>query len=286
MNMIEILKLVIRTSVLVFVVGSMFALGMSLTIKQIVDPLRNPKRVILALLANFLLVPVVTYGILQTIPVDEGVRIALVLLAVAAGAPFLPKLGQVSKGDIAFSVGLMLLLMVGTIVYMPLVLPFMLEEVNVDAVKIAQSLVTMMLIPLAIGLGLRAWAAGFSGKVTPWIVKLSNLALVVLVVLLVVLNIKEILSMMVTGDGLAILVFIVASLVCGFALGGKKAPIRNVMGLGTGQRNISAALIVAGQNFKDPQVLVTLVVTAIVGLLVFMPLAAWLGRHSPRGNIS
>lgn len=286
MNLMEILKLVIRLSVFVFVVGSMFVMGMSLTIKQIVDPLRNPKRVILALMANFVLVPLMTYGILSMIPVEEGVRIALVLLAVAAGAPFLPKLGQVSRGDIAFSVGLMLLLMLGTIVYMPLVLPFMLKEVKVDAAKIAQSLVIMMLIPLAIGLGFRGLAAAFSDRIKPWIAKISNLALITLVVLLVVLNIKEILSMMITVDGVAILVFIVMSLVCGFVLGGKSAPIRKVIGLGTGQRNISAALIVAEQNFKDPQILITLVVTAIIGLLIFMPLAAWLGKHSPRRNIS
>ena len=52
------------------------------------------------------------------------------------------------------------------------------------------------------------------------------------------------------------------------------------MALGTAQRNIAAALMVGGQNFNDPQVLVMVVVVAVVGLLILMPLARILGTRS------
>ena len=42
--------------------------------------------------------------------------------------------------------------------------------------------------------------------------------------------------------------------------------------MGTAQRNIAAALVVGGQNFEEPRVVVMVVVVAIVGLLVLMPL--------------
>ena len=48
-------------------------------------------------------------------PLSEGLSIGLFLFGTAAGAPFLPKLAQVAKGDTAFAVGLMVLLMVVTI---------------------------------------------------------------------------------------------------------------------------------------------------------------------------
>jgi hypothetical protein len=48
----------------------------------------------------------------------------------------------------------------------------------------------------------------------------------------------------------------------------------------TAQRNIAAALVVGGQNFKDPKVVVMVVVVAIVGLLLLMPLARYLGKLS------
>ena len=110
--MIDILTQVGKISVFVFVIGSMLALGLSLTVAQIIAPLKDIKMVVLALVANFVLVPLALYGVLALIPVEEGVRIGLILLAAAGGAPFLPKLVQVSKSDVAFSVGLMLLLMV------------------------------------------------------------------------------------------------------------------------------------------------------------------------------
>ena len=46
-----------------------------------------------------------------------------------------------------------------------------------------------------------------------------------------------------------------------------------VMALGTGQRNIAAALVVASQSFSDPKVVVMVIVVAIVGLIILMPLS-------------
>ena len=275
----EILTLVAKVSILVFVIGSMLGLGLGLTMPQIVEPLRDLRRVALALLANFVLVPFLTWLILKGMPLDTGTKLGLVLLATAAGAPFLPKLAEIARGDVAFSVGLMLLLMVASIVYLPLVLPLMLEGVDVDAAGIARTLALMMLLPLVVGLTVRAHAENLANTVRPFLTRLSNLALVLLTVLLVLLNLRNILSM-IGLDGLAIVAFLLASIGAGLVLGGRSAPVRNVMGLGTGQRNISAALVVAGQNFDDPKVLVTLIVTAVVGLLILMPLATWLGRNN------
>jgi len=55
-------------------------------------------------------------------------------------APALAKLVQTAKGNVAMSVGVMVLLMVVTIVYMPIVLPLVLPNVEVDAWAIAQPL--------------------------------------------------------------------------------------------------------------------------------------------------
>ena len=52
------------------------------------------------------------------------------------------------------------------------------------------------------------------------------------------------------------------------------------MGLGTAQRNISAALVVGVQNFTDPNVITTLLVGAILLLLLLMPAARQLGSHA------
>lgn len=281
MDLLTLLPLIAKISILVFVVGSMFALGLNLTVSEILDPLKNKKLVALALLVNFVLVPLLAYAVLFILPVGEGVRIGLILLATAAGAPFLPKLAEVAKGDIAFSVGLMLLLMVGSVIYLPLVLPLALEGVDVDALQIAKSLVITMLLPLFVGLFLRAKSEALSLGCQPYVVKLSNLALILLTVLLVSLNFSNILSMIGWG-GFAIVLFLAVSLGAGLLLGGRQNKVRNVMGLGAAQRNVSAALVV-GQSLDDPQVLVVLVVAAIMGLLMLMPIAKLLGKRQKAG---
>ena len=75
----------------------------------IIAPLKNARLVGLALLANFVLVPALAYLIALIIPLDQSLKIGLIVLSTAAGAPFLPKLVQGAKGNIAFGVGLMVL---------------------------------------------------------------------------------------------------------------------------------------------------------------------------------
>ncbi|MCX6676001.1 MAG: bile acid:sodium symporter, partial [Methanothrix sp.] len=138
--------------VLVFIVTSMLGMGFGLTVPQIMAPLKNTRLVILSLAANFVVVPILVLLIVWVLPLSEGLQIGLILVGLAAGAPFLPKLVQGAKGNVAFGVGLMVLLMVVTIIYMPLVLPLLLPGVSVNPWDIAKSLIVLMLIPLAIGL--------------------------------------------------------------------------------------------------------------------------------------
>jgi BASS family bile acid:Na+ symporter len=83
-----------------------------------------------------------------------------------------------------------------------------------------------------------------------------------------------------TGGILALVLFIAAALGTGLALGGRDPRDRSVMGLGTAQRNISAAIVVAAQNFTDPNVIVMLLVGAILLLLVLMATARQLAGRS------
>jgi predicted Na+-dependent transporter len=59
--MTEALSLLFNLSVLIFVLASMFGMGLSLTIKQILAPLRNTSLVLKALAANFILVPLLAF---------------------------------------------------------------------------------------------------------------------------------------------------------------------------------------------------------------------------------
>ena len=279
--MSEILTVIAQVSVLTFIISSMLAMGLSLTMKQIVEPLRNTRVVILALVANFILVPALAYLITLLIPLDDDLATGLIIVATAAGAPFLPKLVQVAKGNEAFSVGLMTLLMVVTVIYLPIVLPLLLPGASVNPWDIAKSLIVTMLLPLAIGLFIKARYDETAAHLQPHMSQISSVAIALMLVSVLVLEFSTIIGTIGTGGILAALVFLVGALIIGLLLGGKDPGMRSVMGLGTGQRNLSAALLVAGQNFSGkPNVLVMVMLVAILGLILLMVVSGEMGKRS------
>ena len=271
--LMELLSKAATVAMLSFVVSSMLAMGAGLTIPQIAEPLRNARLVVLALLANFVVMPLGALALAKVLWLDEPFGIGLLLLGCAAGAPFLPKLAELAKGNLAFAVGAMVLLMVVTVGYLPIVLPLLLPGVTVNAWEIARSLLLLMLLPLAIGLALKARYGELAARVKPVLDWISNVSLILLVCLITAANIDKVLQVFGTRAILAGLLFIVLGLGTGWLLGGSSADTKRVMALGTGQRNIAAALVVASQSFSDAKVVVMVIVVAIVGLIVLMPLS-------------
>ena len=277
-SMNDILTILIRISIPVFVISSMIGLGLSLTVKQIVEPLRDARLVIAALLANFVLVPLFVYGVATVLPISQDQRTALIILSLTAGAPFLPKLTSVAKGNVPFSIGLMLLLMVVTIFYTPLVLPLFFRTAEIHPLAIAKSLVIMLLLPLVLALFVRARAVAAAEKAQPHFARLATISLVVLTVGLVALHLKSILAM-VGLPLVAMLLFLGGAMLLGFPLGGSSYGTKKVLALGTGQRNIAAAILVAvkNKNLGDQQeIIITMVAFAVIGLLVVMSCAKWM----------
>jgi predicted Na+-dependent transporter len=276
----EFLDLASRASVLVFVVSCMAAAGLGLTVRALVAPLRRGRLVLVALLANFLIAPALAYALTVLVPLDRPYAIGLLLLGGAAGAPFLPKLVELAGGDVAFSVGLMLLLMVGSVVFMPLVLPFMIPGLAADPWPLLRPLLLTMMLPLAAGMAVRNRSERWSSLLRPVFAAVSNLSMLAAVLLLITLNFQAMLGTFGSGAAVVAVVFVVLSLSVGYLLGGPDPATRSVLGLGTGQRNIAAALLIATQNFAaEPGVVVMLLVSTFAGLAVLLLAARRFGRR-------
>jgi predicted Na+-dependent transporter len=275
----DILTVLVQASALVFVVSSMLAMGLSLTMDQIREPLSDVKTVVIMLLMNFGAVPLLAVLIQSFAGLDDDLFTGLVLVATAAGAPFLPKLAQTAKGDVALSVGMMVLLMVTTIVYMPVVLPLILTGVDVAAWAIARSLIVVMLIPLGIGLFTKARYPQVADGLEPHMSQASTLAILFMLVGGIILSWTAIVGLVGTGGLAVALAFLLGSLAIGAVAAGSDAATRSVLALGTAQRNLSAALVVGAQNFSA-DVLSYIIVVALVGLALLLPLAAEVGKRA------
>jgi predicted Na+-dependent transporter len=270
--------------VLIFIITSMLGMGFSLTIPQIMAPLKNRRLVVMSLVANFVLVPILALVIVKIIPLSEGLQIGLILVGFAAGAPFLPKLVQVAKGDMAFTAGLMVLLMVVTIAYLPIVLPFVLTGVQVNPWEIARSLILLMLIPLAIALFIRARYEEVAKGLIPTMTMAANLSLAAMFIGYFVGYWDVTFGVLGTGGILVAILLVVGAVIVGYLLGGTDMTIKKVLALGTGQRNLAAAFAIASSNFvSSPEVVLEVMDVAVVGLIILMLIAGELGRRSAPG---
>jgi bile acid:Na+ symporter, BASS family len=279
--MAEPLFSLVNIAVLVFSVTSMLSVGFSYTLREIVEPMRNARGVLLALTANFALVPLLAYGVTRLLSLEAPVAIGLLLAATAAGAPFLIKLTQIAEADLAFASGLLVLLLVVTIVYMPIVVPLIAPAAAVSASAIAMPLVLTMLLPLGIGLLVDAWFEPLTERLLPILNKVSSAALVVLLASTVLANYTSLLSALGTGAILAALLVIAGAFAAGHILLARSDPARrNVVALGTAQRNIAAATVVATQSFGDPRTLVMVIITSIVSMALLFPIARIMGKRT------
>jgi bile acid:Na+ symporter, BASS family len=93
-SLMDLLDKVATTALLGFVVSSTLGMGAGLTVGQIIGALRNARLVLLALLANFALVPLGALALAIVLRLDEPLGEGLLLVGASAGAPFLPKLAD------------------------------------------------------------------------------------------------------------------------------------------------------------------------------------------------
>ncbi|KHG39814.1 MULTISPECIES: bile acid:sodium symporter family protein [Aphanizomenon] len=266
----EIIPILDKIAFLAFVVATMFGTGLKLTLQQIWQPLRNIRLVFLSLLTNFVLVPLFVYLLLQVIPVNEPVKDGLIIMALASGPPALPKLAQIVKGNLAFSTGLMMMLMFGTVFYMPIVLPLVLQGVEVNSWDIAKPLILMMITPLGIGLLIKATYQDIALNLQTITFKISNFGLLLGLGVRLIVHFNEILVLLKTGVIFVCAIFIIFSFTVGYLLGGPGIDTQRVLGVGTAQRNFAAALLIGTSNFDDPNVISVIMVTSLLMMVAVL----------------
>ena len=279
----ELLNTLYNLMGLVFVLGTIISMGLSLTIDQITGPLRNVRFVIIALLANFVVPPILAFILIRVFSLDEPLAVGLMLVSLAAGAPALPKTAVFAKVDTAAATGLMVLLVVATIIILPIALPLLLTGISVTFWDIASGLIILILVPLAISLFVRARYPEAAASALPHFAQASNLSLLILLVLMVVLNFSDVVGLLGSGGLLASLILVILTAVGGYLLGRLGKADGWLQALGAGQRNIAAAMVVATMNFGNDEVVMVVVYSLIV-MVVLIPLALELGKRAKAGE--
>ncbi|MDD1705500.1 MAG: hypothetical protein LUQ12_00500 [Methanoregulaceae archaeon] len=270
-----------------FVVTSIAAMGLNLTIPEVLAPWKKKWLLSISLLANFIVVPLFALFVLYLFPLDVDLATGLIIVAAAAGAPSLPKAMDIIGGNVAYAVGLTIILIVVTIFYMPFMLPYLIEGVHVDQSSTALYLIVFMLIPLIVTMTIRARIPLAAQRLYPVVDRVSELSIIAVLLIYTValftsdFSVRAGTLLGLKGAAVAIL-FILGSFAIGYVLGGPDPRNRQVLAFGTGFRNVSAALVVVSANFTDPQILFMVLVIAVFGIIFMMITGGWLYRKNRR----
>ena len=272
--MLEILEVVMNVAVAVFIAGVLFTAGLEVTFEQVLRPMKNARVVARALIANIVLVPLVVYGMAIVFPLERPYMIGILLYGFAAGAPYPPKLVAVGAGDIPTSIAATMLLTVLTILYMPVVLPFLVPGTEIGIWEIAKPLLLQMFVPLVIGLSVRRYSEGAAAKLHGPSNMIVGLSAAVFLVLAVALHWEALGATVGTGTVTSAIVLTVLAFGIGYLLGPGGEKGRVTLGLITTARNIGAAATIATANFRDdPRVLITVAVCMFVVFALAFPVA-------------
>lgn len=271
---LETLEIVLNVAIAVFIAGVLFAAGLEVTIAQVFEPMKDAGLVARALVANVLLVPLVTYGMSVFFPLEPPYMIGVLLYGFAAGAPYTPKLVNAAGADVPSSIAATMLLTVLTILYMPFVLPLLVPGSKIGIWEIAKPLLLQMFVPLVVGLAIRHFRERAAKRLHRPANIVVNLSAVTFLVLALVLHWDELVATAGTGALASAVVLTLVAFAIGYALGPSRLRGRVTLGLITTARNIGAAATIATANFReDPRVLITVAVCMFVVFALAFPAA-------------
>jgi BASS family bile acid:Na+ symporter len=275
------IETVFNLVVVIFTVANLAAMGLELNLRDAIKALRNVKFVALVFVWSWVVGPAFAYLLTKVLPLAEPYAMGLLLICPAPCAPFYPMVVRKAKGDVAFAAALLLLTAVGTVVMMPLMLPFLIKGLTVSAWAIAKPLLTLVLTPLVIGIAIRIYAAKVADKLFPVVKKIGGLFTLLILVFVLVLYGKKMLDSMGSFAIGAQVLFLGGLALVSYLVGfGLKQEQRSIIALGMGTRNIAAAFaaLTAIPNPDSRLVVMVLLAVPLSGIVAF-PAAQMFARR-------
>jgi BASS family bile acid:Na+ symporter len=250
----------------------MLSMGLKVTFAEVVASARQTRLVLLALLANFVLVPLATVGLLYWVGANPMVSAGFLILAVCPGAPVGPPFTAIARGSVSCAIGLMVILAGLSALLAPALLTALLAQLapdgdlHIDYLAIVRALLLSQMLPLAVGLGIRHWAPGLARWIEKPVGLLANLLLLAGVVLILATQ-SQTLSAVRPRGWAGMLLLLVASLVIGWLCGGPARATRKAVALTTALRNVAVGLVIVSANFADTPAVTAVVAYALVSVL-------------------
>jgi len=281
---IELLNQAVGPVIAIFLVTAMFSLGLDLTVGQITQALRNKRLVAKSAVVNFVLIPLVAIAITRLIPMDNALRMGIVLYALSAGTEGGPKFVQIVRGNTAFAFGLLVVMLVFTVSLVPVILSLVMPGAHISIGELVSKLILVVALPIGVGLYLSSRREKLAARLNPIFHRASMVMLWLLFVLLVYVNLDAIATLPVNALMGGLLLFALAFAI-GYIGGGPATENRRALAIMSFARNGSISMMIAREVFTDvPEVLVmTTVMAAASVILAVLAVVCMRPLKTPQG---
>lgn len=271
----------------------MLGLGLGLTVEDFRRVARYPRAVLVGLTLQVLVLPWVAFALALAFRLPPELAVGLLLLAASPGGATANIYSHLARGDVALNITLTAINSLLCLLTLPVVLNLALayflgagQYVPPPVQKVVE-VALIIVLPVALGMVIRAFASNFALRAAKPVRLLSVLVLALLIVAVVVQS-KEVLLAYFAVVGLACLLFNLASMGVGYAAPrALRLPRRQAIaiameiGIHNGTLAIFIALNVLGNAAMS-------IPAAIYSVMMFFTAAAfvfWLNRRTAAGAV-
>ena len=241
--MTETLLLVLKLSV----VALIFGIGLGSTPADLAYLWRRPRLLARSLVAMYLVVPLVILLLAKVLPMTTAVRTAVLVLAVSAGAPLLPKkLMKLGREGYVFSlvVTSSLVAIVAVPLWVELIAAVFGRDAQVDPLRLAALIAKAFLAPLLLGMAVRRLLRSVDERVSERLLTGAAIVLAVAAVGLLVLH-----GHLVVEAGwrpvVGLLSMTLIALAIGHLMGGPDPGDRTALAVSCATRHVGVAVLAA-----------------------------------------
>ena len=230
----------------------MFGMGLTLNLMDFKIVFSRPKDVIVGCLAQFIIMPLLAWGLARAFQLDEALALGVVLVGCCPGGTASNVITYLAKGDLALSVG-----MTGVSTLLaPVLTPFLTwalagKSVDVDVAGMLLSILWVVILPIVAGLIVKGLWPKFSERMTAYLPAVSSLAIAMIVAIVIGANAHKLMA-----GGLVIVVVIMLHNICGLSLGyligwllGLAEPKKRAISIEVGMQNSGLASSLATLHF-------------------------------------
>ena len=262
---------IINFILLISIMCLLFGVGLSTPFGRVLAIATQYKLVLRGLVANFVIVPCVLTFALQGAPLEPDIVIGLLVMAAIPVAPLAPPFVGIGRGDVAYAVGLMLLVALIGLPLTPLILALSLPPseagLEIDTWRILRTLLVAQLIPLNVGMAVQSVKPVWAEKLLQFVPKLGRIGVILSLVLITAAQAEQIVSLGALPH-LATLVCIIICLFIGdVMMRGESAELRRALAISTAIRNAALSLLIVGTNFPGSPALTIVFMFGLFSLL-------------------